>query len=160
MSNEKGLSLVEVMIALVVLLFVSLALMQTALVSIESNTKNSLRDEAVSIAEARMSEAKQLTFTQSSTNLLSDDVATKTTTQAACPPGFWSTFQTQGGVLVQRNIRNTTFTFCTNRTVTEYGGDGSLTTPDAVSRGVTITVGWMWKGDEYSHSLTSMVERQ
>ncbi len=158
MSNEKGLSLVEVMIALVVLLFVSLALMQTALVSIESNTKNSLRDEAVSIAEGRMSEAKQLTFTQTSTNLVNDGTGAGLT-NTVCPPGYWSTFGATG-VLVTRTIKNTSYNFCTNRTVIEFGGDGSLSTPDAISREVTITVGWMWKGDEYSHRLTSMVERK
>ena len=42
--TEAGFTLVEVMIALVVLLLVFLALMQTALVSIDSNMKNNLRD--------------------------------------------------------------------------------------------------------------------
>jgi type II secretory pathway pseudopilin PulG len=48
------MSLIEVLIALTVLLFVSLALMQTALVSIEANMKNVVRDEGVRVAEARM----------------------------------------------------------------------------------------------------------
>lgn len=158
MLNEKGFSLVEVMIALVVLLFVSLALMQTALVSIEANMKNVLRDEAVGIAEGRMSETKQLIFNKSSTNLLSDTTDVNLT-NVLCPPGYWSTFGSLG-VLVKRNLKNIAdFPYCTNRTVIEYGGDGSLSTPDAISRRVTITVGWAWKGAEYSHSITSMVER-
>ena len=60
--DKKGLTLVEVMIALVVLLIVSLALMQTALVSINSNMTNILRDEAVSIAEESMNEARNIPF--------------------------------------------------------------------------------------------------
>jgi type II secretory pathway pseudopilin PulG len=48
------MSLVEVLIALTVLLFVSLALMQTALVSIDANMRNVLRDEGVRVAEAGM----------------------------------------------------------------------------------------------------------
>jgi type IV pilus assembly protein PilV len=60
--DKKGLTLVEVMIALVVLLVVSLALMQTALVSINANMTNVLRDEAVSIAEMRMNEARNIPF--------------------------------------------------------------------------------------------------
>jgi type II secretory pathway pseudopilin PulG len=48
------MSLVEVLIAMTVLLFVSLALMQTALVSIDANMKNVIRDEGVRVAEARM----------------------------------------------------------------------------------------------------------
>jgi type IV pilus assembly protein PilV len=61
-TDEKGLTLVEVMIALVVLLVVSLALMQTALVSIDANMTNILRDEAVSIAEIRMNETRNTSF--------------------------------------------------------------------------------------------------
>ena len=45
--DEKGLTLVEVMIALLVMLLVSLALMETALLSIGSNMRNIIRDEAV-----------------------------------------------------------------------------------------------------------------
>lgn len=62
MLNKKGLTLVEVMIALVVLLLVFLALMQTALVSIDSNMINVLRNEAVSIAEMKMNEARSISF--------------------------------------------------------------------------------------------------
>ncbi|MEK6691226.1 MAG: type II secretion system protein [Nitrospirota bacterium] len=50
MTKSQGLTLVEVLIAMVILLLVSLALMQTALVSIDANMRNVLRDEAVSVA--------------------------------------------------------------------------------------------------------------
>jgi prepilin-type N-terminal cleavage/methylation domain-containing protein len=43
-ENSRGVSLVEVMIALTVLLVVFLGLMQAALLSIEQNMKNLLRD--------------------------------------------------------------------------------------------------------------------
>lgn len=62
LKNEKGLTLVEVLIALVLMLLVSLALMQTALLSIESNMTNALRDEAVNVAEEQMNEAKNTSF--------------------------------------------------------------------------------------------------
>jgi type IV pilus assembly protein PilV len=62
LPDKKGMTLVEVMIALLVLLVVSLALMQTALVSIDANMTNILRDEAVSIAEMRMNQARNIPF--------------------------------------------------------------------------------------------------
>jgi len=62
LKNRKGLTLIEVMISLVVLLLVFLALMQTALVSIDSNMINVLRDEAVNIAEERMNNARNVPF--------------------------------------------------------------------------------------------------
>ncbi len=62
LKNKDGLTLIEVMISLVVLLMVFLALMQTALVSIDSNMINVLRDEAVTIAEERMNNARNTSF--------------------------------------------------------------------------------------------------
>lgn len=58
MRNNRGFTLVEVMLALLILLFITLAMMQFALVSIDSNMKNVLRDEAVRIAEASMNDAR------------------------------------------------------------------------------------------------------
>lgn len=61
-KNNKGFTLVEVMIALVVLLFVFLALMQTALMSIDSNMVNVLREEAISIAEEQMTDVRNTAY--------------------------------------------------------------------------------------------------
>jgi prepilin-type N-terminal cleavage/methylation domain-containing protein len=92
LKNKQGLTLIEVMIALVVLLLVFLALMQTALVNIESNMLNALRDEAVNIAEENMNAARNTPFA----GLTSLPVAT-----------------------VSRNIRNiTNFPYSVTRTVT------------------------------------------
>jgi prepilin-type N-terminal cleavage/methylation domain-containing protein len=62
LKNNKGLTLVEVLIAMVVFLLVSLAMMQTALVGIDSNMINVLRDEAVRIAEENMISARNTPF--------------------------------------------------------------------------------------------------
>lgn len=50
------------MIALVILLVVSLALMQTAIIGMNVNLQNALRDEAVNIAEMRMNQLRSLPF--------------------------------------------------------------------------------------------------
>ncbi|MDP3259074.1 MAG: prepilin-type N-terminal cleavage/methylation domain-containing protein [Thermodesulfovibrionales bacterium] len=94
--TEGGFTLVEVLISMVVLLLVSLALMQTALVSIDSNMINVLRDEAVGIAEEEMNEARGVSF-----SLLGN---------SAGPP-------------VQRNIRNINFSYTATRTVTNIGAE-------------------------------------
>jgi prepilin-type N-terminal cleavage/methylation domain-containing protein len=91
-----GFTLVEVMIALVVVLVVFLALMQTALVGIDSNMINILRDEAVSIAEMRMNEARNLPF----------DSLTVGATETPVP----------------RNLRNiTNFQYTVTRTIANLG---------------------------------------
>ncbi len=50
MNSQEGFTLVELLVSVVILIFVSVALMQTALVNIEYNTKNALRDEASRLA--------------------------------------------------------------------------------------------------------------
>jgi len=91
LGDKKGLTLVEVMIALLLLLLVSLAMLQTALMSIDSNMLNVLRDEAVKIAAQRMDEARNSDFD----TLVNVDLT------------------------VTRNVRNVPdFPFATRRTVT------------------------------------------
>ena len=158
-KDKRGLTLVEVLIALVVFLLISLAVMQTALVVIDSNMINVLRDEAVSIAEMRMNDARNLGFTETVNNL-DDDGADASLTATVCPAEFVTDFGTNG-LRVTRNFRNITgFSFCTNRTVTELGGDGSLATNDAENRQVAITVGWIWKGQDYMHAISTIMRRQ
>lgn len=58
MLNKKGLTLVEVLIALIITLVLFLALMQSALLSTSVNVKNLIRNEAVLIANMRMTELR------------------------------------------------------------------------------------------------------
>ncbi len=62
MLNNRGMSLIEIMLAMVILLIVSLAVMQTAIVGMNSNVQNALRDEAVSVADRRMNELRNTAF--------------------------------------------------------------------------------------------------
>lgn len=141
LKNNKGLTLVEVLIALVVSLLVSLAMMQTALVGIDANTRNILRDEAVNVTEMRMSEARNMPFA----SLISD---------AADVP-------------VTRNIRNIGggVTFITRRVVTELDGDSNPATDDANNKQINITVTWEWRdstmanGNPYTHRITTIRKR-
>lgn len=131
MRNNKGMTLVEVMIALVILLLVSLALMQTALLSIDSNMINLLRDEAVGIAESRMREIRSLPFT--------DPVLTAT-----------------GGAYTNENIpsksiRNAQIQFTRERLVAVLNTD---------NKQVIVRVTWNWKGNPYTHTISSIQRRQ
>ena len=145
LGGITGLTLIEVLIALVVFLLISIALMQTALVVIDSNMINVLRDEAVNIAEMRMNDARNLGFTDTVDNLVSDAGGLA----GACPAGFSPTGL---GLLVERDFRNISdFDFCTNREVNDL---------DIDNKEVIITVGWIWKGQDYTHSITTIVRRQ
>ena len=130
--NKKGLTLVEVMIALVVLLVVSLALMQTALVSISSNMTNVLRDEAVNIAEMRMNEARNTSF---------DSLAAGTTSGT-----------------VSRTLRNiTNFSYTVTRTVTDLNSDNKQVNITVLWEWKENTVA---NGNPFTHSVTTIVRRQ
>ena len=149
LRDKKGFTLVEVMIALVVLLLVFLALMQTALVSIDSNMKNNLRDEAANIAGMRMEQARNLRYTQSTDNLASDTVPFTAVELADCSATLAALVN---GEVVPRAFRNIpTFNFCTNRTVDVI---------DTNTKRVTISVGWKWRGEDYNHSIRTIVRRQ
>ncbi len=127
-SNNKGVSLIETLIAMVVLLLVFLALMQTALVSINVNAANLLRDEAISIAEGRMNEARNIPF---------DSVVT-------IPA---ETVRKKIRALKDPSEPDEDFPFTVTRTVNNLSGD---------NRQITILVGWQWQGQNYTHSITTM----
>jgi prepilin-type N-terminal cleavage/methylation domain-containing protein len=60
--DNKGVTLVEVMISLVIFLIVFMGLMQTALLSIDGNVRNVQRDEAITIANGELDDLKNLPF--------------------------------------------------------------------------------------------------
>ncbi len=69
LSDKRGMTLIEVMISLFLFLVVSLAMLQTSVLTLDNNMKNTLRDEAVSIGEQMMSQARNTPFDDlSSTN--------------------------------------------------------------------------------------------
>ncbi len=131
LNDKKGLTLVEVVIALTVLLIVLLALMQTALVSINANMINVLRDEAVSMAEERMSEARNIPF---------DSLAPGITN---FPPSL-------------RSIRNIpSFSYNVTRTVSAAGPDAMQ-----VGITVTWEWKEKTGANAYTHTISTIVRRQ
>jgi len=148
--DERGLTLVEVTIALLVMLLVSLALMETALLSIESNLRNIIRDEAVSIAEMRMNEARSISFDN-----LSDDTADAIPDDNLILDACRSSPVSDPDpypVKVTRNFRNmASFDFGTRRTVAAMGSD---------NRQITVLVRWVYKNECYTHSVSTVVRRQ
>jgi Tfp pilus assembly protein PilV len=132
LSTGRGLTLVEVMIAFLVLLITSLALMQTALVSISANMQNVLRDEAVSIADMRISAAKAAPFDD-----INQDGATDSNPLTINQD-------------VSRTLKNVNMTFGTTMTVNQLSTD--------IKR-VDVTVTWTWKGVAYTHSASTIMRR-
>lgn len=131
--NKKGMTLIEVMVALVILLIVSLALMQTALLGISMNLRNSLRDEAVNIADMKMNELRALPYTYAYTD-----------------PQLSATGGLVSGPTVTRNIRAAAVGFTLSQNITDISD----------SKQITILVSWNFKGQPYSHGITSIMRKQ
>lgn len=129
-QNKKGLTLVEVMMALLILLFVSLALMQTALLSIDANVRNLLRDEAVNIAEARLREFRNRAWDHAD-------------------------IQDTGGTVadgsVTREFKNFQIAFTRQRNIGDLNID---------NKQVNVIISWTWKGENFNHNVTTVMRRQ
>jgi prepilin-type N-terminal cleavage/methylation domain-containing protein len=140
-ARQDGVSLVEVLIALVVLLLVFMGLLQAALLGIDSNMRNIIRDEAVTIAAMRMEEARSIPFD----NVL-NDTAIDPVNLPACPAG-----DNPYPVRIDRNFRNIqAFPFGTTRTITDLDTD---------TKQIDILVRWEYKNECYTHSATTLRRR-
>ena len=62
MRNNRGMSLIELLIAMLILMIASMAIMQTALLAYQNNAKNLIRDEAVRIADEQVNDKLNLPF--------------------------------------------------------------------------------------------------
>jgi len=131
--NNKGVTLIEMMVAIVILLIVSLALMQTSLVGISTNVKNLMRDEAVNIAEMRINQLRNQQFTASTVSS-----ALTATTDAA-------------EAALQRSFRGFSVDFTPSLTIADITGD---------TKQITVTVSWSYKGKANSQGMTTIMRRQ
>jgi len=143
--NNRGFTLVEMLVAMVIMLVLLLSLVQAALLSIDGNMRNLLRDEGVRITEQRMNELRSLPF--------DDEKLAATTFKSNCPTVCPT---------VSRNFRNLTkaYTFCWQ--ATDLSSD--------VKR-LDVVVGWNHKSEippnqrpaptctEYQHRISSILRR-
>jgi len=136
----RGVSLIEVMISLVVLLIVFMGLIQASLLSIQFNTRNLLRDEAVAVTADQMSNLRSASF---------DDMNRDGVTDGATllPANFAAA---NFPVPVRRLRNDVSVTFNVDRTVN---------TLDASSKQITVTTNWTWQGDPFTHQIITARRR-
>ncbi len=119
--NSRGDTLVEVLISMVLFLFIFMAVLSSALLAIDSNTKNMLRNEAVRIAAQSMSGARSI-----ASNAFAN-------MQQAIPVG------PVGAVSISRNFRNFAEPFTVTNAVAPLDSSNE-------NYLVSVTVTWSWKG--------------
>ncbi|HXX57424.1 MAG TPA: prepilin-type N-terminal cleavage/methylation domain-containing protein [Thermodesulfovibrionales bacterium] len=154
MLNKKGMTLIEVMVALVVLLLVALAMMQTALLSIDSNMISALRDQALKLAETRMNNAKGTTFSKLSSGSQTDTGALdpgicSATLRAKMQGVMGAIGSANNGQVVTASVRSMpSFNYCTNVTAQNLNPNNVI---------INVTVGWTWQGQDYVHNIGTIV---
>lgn len=117
-QRQKGFSLVEMMVAMLVFMVVMLGLCRGEMAVMFANKDNTLRDEAVRLAEDRLSDLKGLQFS-------------KTATAAALLAAAWS-----APVTLAVNTRSGSVNFSRCEQVTDLGATGT-----ALKR-IDVAVGW------------------
>ncbi len=132
------------MISLVLFLFIFMAVLQTSLLAIDSDTRNMLRNEAIRIA------AQSMNGTRYWANAAPANMTTPTpngpsTSGHTCqlPNGA-----IQNSVAFNVKFRNFTENFCVSNTVANISPNDNQ---------VIVTVQWQWKGQTYQHAIQSVV---
>lgn len=97
MQNNSGFTLVELLVAMVIMLVGLLGLLQSVNIAMEYNLKNQMRNEVVRVAQDAMNDMRSRTF---------DAVSSKTTT-------------------VPTSLRNINRTYTVKRSVSSAGTDVS-----------------------------------
>jgi prepilin-type N-terminal cleavage/methylation domain-containing protein len=62
MRNDRGMTLIEVLVALVLSFVIVIGLSSTGIFVLNENIRNTMRDEAVGVAEMSMEEARNTVF--------------------------------------------------------------------------------------------------
>ena len=160
LRNKKGVTLVEVMIALVILLVVFMGLIQASLLTIENTATTALRDEAVRLATDTVTVLKASPFTDLDRDGVADPTANIPArfTIRICSTGD-ATQQANAaalGINTVRSSRNLTSNYDIRVTVEKMDDD---------NKQATVLVRWDWKertvagGNPYSHQAVALLRR-
>jgi len=151
LRRQEGVTLVEVLISLVILLIVFLGLIQASILSIQHNLRNEVRDEAARIASEYMAIAMA---TQINTLAGVPPPAIPVTAVLCVAPPAAPVGLAAGGV-INRGVRNSTQTF-------NWAQLGCYTDTTYSNAQVSITVSYTIPGDanQTQTTVNSIVRRQ
>jgi len=129
--NNKGMSLLEVMIAMLFLMVVSMALMQTSIIGFQANLRNSLRGEAARIGDQAIGDLRARAYTQTVTDPLLNSGITTTT--------------------VTRNLRSFQTNYSVKTTITDISTN---------NKQLAVEIKWNFRGSDYLHVTSAILGRK
>lgn len=136
-STKKGFTLIEVLVAVVILSVGLLGLMQTVVYAINHNMTTQLRQEAVLVADEAMATEKAKPFSE------------------ITAPAFDSSISTYSAL---PSIKSTaTINRIVNGVSRAYTVDTIKRTPTEQSKSIEVAVTWTYKNQNYTHTISSIV---
>ena len=157
LRNKRGVTLVEVMIALVILLVVFMGLIQASLLTIENTATTALRDEAVSLAAETVTALKTGPFDN-----LDRDIA-----NAADPAMFRLRSDDDASIAEKGRARRLGInTVRASRNMTRnYVITVTIRSLDSNNKQATVVANWDWKertfvgGNPNTHRVSALLRR-
>jgi len=157
MRSQKGVTLVEVMIALVILLIVFIGLIQASLLTIQSNVRNLARDEAVRITADQMDMLRAASF--DNMNRAGGDDAVKLKYSII----YDDTFDLEATPVtrpdLRRRLRGATVDYTVTVLICADDADAEcalLGPSDADHKTIQVTTGWSWQGETFTHRVVTV----
>ena len=141
MQSEKGFTLIEALVALVILAIILLGLLAGLIITMQYNLLNFMREEAGSVAQECIENIRSIPFS-SIPNANIDCNAPSVTVSTPC-------LHTTGANVVSRQVRNTNVNYRVGWTVTDRTNLKEL----------YVQVCWTYRGRNYSYELRTFIGR-
>ncbi len=137
-NKKNGYSLIEVLIAIMILAIVAMAILQVSIMAMRQNLQTTVRDEAVRVSEQYMTalRGKALGYKDASGKNLD--------------------LSTTGGLFVSLPTVTRTFRAGAEVAYQAKKNVAAMATGEKESRVVTIEVKWTYRGQDYTHTATSI----
>ncbi|MBF0317473.1 MAG: prepilin-type N-terminal cleavage/methylation domain-containing protein [Nitrospirae bacterium] len=129
LANDKGFTLVEALVSMLILMFVMLGLLQAITVASDVTYKNELRDEVTKIVKEELEATRDADF----------DLVLTGTCQMCTSPNTYT-----------RQFKNASINFGIAKTVTAL---------DANNKRVDTTVTWVYKGETMTYTVNTLITR-
>ena len=140
--SDKGFTLIEALVALVILAIVLLGLLAGLIVTLQYNLLNFMREEAGSVAQECIENIRSIPFTDiPEVNIGCND----TTTVPVSTPCL----NTGGVNIVNRQVRNTSVSYRVGWSVTDRTN----------IKEINVEVCWIYQGRNYTYSVKTFVGR-